>query len=201
MNKAASGDDKRRQVGPAHSLGAHVQAFASKIERWNDERIQPRTTDSATDARLATAASTNGIAKQSSITKGRFLDNGEGKICVLSVTGEADVEAPASDLMMRRTVLTDDGGITADSTTPLDKVKGHSIAYSTCELHHMQMLQPPDMLLSLMHLACPKLAYLWSGNTLPGTPICSRTLSRRKASVLLSSPLLIPQSGARTRLS
>ena len=53
-----------------------------------------------------------------------------------------------------------DGGESGEESSQSVKVKGHSNAYSICELHRVPMLQQ-TMLLSLMHLACPKIAYLW----------------------------------------
>ena len=57
-----------------------------------------------------------------------------------------------------------------------------------------------NMLLSHMHLACPKVAYLWEGNTLPRTKPCCLDLLGRKASVRRSSPLLVHRSLDVTRL-
>ena len=102
-----------------HSLGMQVHAFASKIERWNGIRAPPKEIHEYDS--ISREGNVKVTTSAPSLKKRRFLDNGEGKMCALSVSWAADIKEPAKEWVDRK------------SSATRDKVKGHGTNYYPCE--------------------------------------------------------------------
>ena len=122
MRGTALGGEDRRPAETSHTLGSGVHAFASRIERWNGQRGAQKSIQTITATR-------GGVGLKSKkdtdlprcLKKRRFLDNGEGKICVSSIRWAADGKEPAAVLDMM------------EARASCDKVKRLSTEYYLCE--------------------------------------------------------------------
>lgn len=68
------------------SLGAGINKFAATVERWNDRRRPPLTDTSVVVPTTRATMTLPVAALPPCLKRQRFLDNGEGKICVDSIS-------------------------------------------------------------------------------------------------------------------
>lgn len=83
--RTALGGEGNTTMRP-HSLGAGINKFAATVERWNELRRPPLMDTSVVVPTTRATTTLPVAARPPCLKRQRFLDNGEGKICVDSIS-------------------------------------------------------------------------------------------------------------------